>query len=163
MPSRSSSFRPVGNGRSLSVQGYTCATRLQLRGEKRALGNGGVPQALHLDASLIQREGSEIIIPTYTLKELWAKACAHDAIPASSKFVVFSKDNPWIMRYNNLILAVHTQSTNEACELLANRHKLPEIIRVEAAARFFAHEGDHVPPTCLCGSVLSAGASANLR
>jgi hypothetical protein len=41
-------------------------------------------------------------------------------------------------------------------EALANRHKLPEIIRVEAAARFFAHEGDHVPPTCLCGSVLSA-------
>lgn len=41
-------------------------------------------------------------------------------------------------------------------EALANRHKLPEIIRVEAAARFFAHEDAHVPPTCLCGSVLSA-------
>jgi hypothetical protein len=41
-------------------------------------------------------------------------------------------------------------------EALANRHKLQEIIRVEAAARFFAHEGQHVPPTCICGSVLSA-------
>ena len=41
-------------------------------------------------------------------------------------------------------------------EALANRHKLPEIIRIEAASRFFAHEDAHVPPTCLCGSVLSA-------
>jgi hypothetical protein len=41
-------------------------------------------------------------------------------------------------------------------EALANRHKLPEIIRVEAASRFFAHEDAHVPPTCMCGSVLSA-------
>ena len=55
-------------------------------------------------------------------------------------------------------------------EALANRHKLPETIRVEAAARFFAHEGEHVPPTCLCGSVLSAvtftcvrGESCNAR
>jgi hypothetical protein len=41
-------------------------------------------------------------------------------------------------------------------EALANRHTLPEIICVEAAARFFAHEDAHVPPTCMCGSVLSA-------
>ncbi len=40
---------------------------------------------------------------TYTLKELWAKACEHDNIEPSSKFVVFSDDNPWIKKYNTLL------------------------------------------------------------
>lgn len=35
-----------------------------------------------------------------TLKQLWAKACEADGIDPNSKFVVFSKDNPWIARYN---------------------------------------------------------------
>ena len=43
---------------------------------------------------------------TYTLKDLWRKACEHDGIAPSSKFVVFSNDNPWIVRYNNLMLAI---------------------------------------------------------
>ena len=39
---------------------------------------------------------------TYNLKQLWAKACEHDGIEASSTFVVFSKTNPWAKKYNNL-------------------------------------------------------------
>ena len=40
---------------------------------------------------------------TYTLKDLWNKACEHDGIEANSKFVVFSKDNPWMAKYNTLL------------------------------------------------------------
>lgn len=43
---------------------------------------------------------------TYTLKDLWIKACKHDGIEPSSKFVVFSKDNPWAKKYNRFALLI---------------------------------------------------------
>jgi hypothetical protein len=39
----------------------------------------------------------------YTLKDLWNLACKHDSIEPSSKFVVFSADNPWMKKYNTLL------------------------------------------------------------
>lgn len=39
---------------------------------------------------------------TYTFKQLWVKACEHDGIEPTSKFVVFTKDNPWAKKYNTL-------------------------------------------------------------
>jgi hypothetical protein len=71
-------------------------------------------------AARIWAKAKEDRVATYTLKDLWRKACEHDGIDPTSKFVVFSKDNPWIVRYNNLMLALHSASTNEACELLNN-------------------------------------------
>ena len=43
---------------------------------------------------------------TYTLKDLWIKACEQDGIEPSSKFVVFSKDNRWANKYNTLALLI---------------------------------------------------------
>lgn len=43
---------------------------------------------------------------TYTLKELWTKACKHDGVDPASTFVVFSKDNPWAKKYNNLAYVI---------------------------------------------------------
>jgi len=43
---------------------------------------------------------------TYTLKDLWIKACEQDGIEPSSKFVVFSKDNRWAKKYNTLALLI---------------------------------------------------------
>lgn len=37
---------------------------------------------------------------TYTIQEAWARACEHDSIPVESKFVVFSENNPWAVKYN---------------------------------------------------------------
>jgi hypothetical protein len=42
---------------------------------------------------------------TYNLKQLWIKACEQDGIDPSSKFVVFSKDNRWAKKYNDLAYA----------------------------------------------------------
>jgi hypothetical protein len=42
----------------------------------------------------------------HTLKQLWIKACEHDSIEPSSKFVVFSKDNRWAKKYNTLALLI---------------------------------------------------------
>ena len=53
---------------------------------------------------------------TYTLKDLWRKACEHDGIDPTSKFVVFSKDNPWIAKHNRLMCLLYNP-VNEACEL----------------------------------------------
>jgi len=39
---------------------------------------------------------------TYTLKDLWIKACEADGIDPHSKFVIFSKDNRWAKKYNTL-------------------------------------------------------------
>jgi hypothetical protein len=39
---------------------------------------------------------------TYTFKDLWRKACEYDGIEPTSKFVVFSKGNPWARKYNTL-------------------------------------------------------------
>ena len=41
---------------------------------------------------------------TYTLKDLWNKACEFDRIEPSSLFVVFSTDNPWAKKHNTLVL-----------------------------------------------------------
>jgi hypothetical protein len=46
---------------------------------------------------------------TYTLKELWDKACEHDSITVASKFIVFSKDNPWMAQYNRLMALRYMQ------------------------------------------------------
>ncbi len=43
---------------------------------------------------------------TYTLKDLWIKACEADGIDPDSKFVVFSKDNRWAKKYNTLALLI---------------------------------------------------------
>ena len=43
---------------------------------------------------------------TYTLKDLWIKACKHDGIEPDSKFVVFDKANPWAVKYNRLALLI---------------------------------------------------------
>jgi hypothetical protein len=43
---------------------------------------------------------------TYNLKQLWAKACEHDGIEPTSMFVVFSKDNKWAEKYNNLAYVI---------------------------------------------------------
>ena len=37
-------------------------------------------------------------------KKLWQKACAFDKIPSDSKFVEFSKENPYVKDYNKAIL-----------------------------------------------------------
>ena len=39
---------------------------------------------------------------TYSLKQLWIKACEYDSIEPESKFVVFSTANPWAKKYNTL-------------------------------------------------------------
>jgi hypothetical protein len=39
---------------------------------------------------------------TYTLRDLWVKACKADGIDPQSKFVIFSTDNPWMTKYNAL-------------------------------------------------------------
>jgi len=38
------------------------------------------------------------------IKALWKKACAFDHIPTDSKFVEFSKENPYMKDYNKAIL-----------------------------------------------------------
>jgi hypothetical protein len=43
---------------------------------------------------------------TYTLRDLWIKACELDGIDPTSKFVVFSKDNRWAKKYNTLALLI---------------------------------------------------------
>ena len=43
---------------------------------------------------------------TYTLRDLWIKACQHDSIEPSSKFVVFSTGNRWAKKYNTLALLI---------------------------------------------------------
>ena len=40
-----------------------------------------------------------------TLKQLWDKACEYDRIPPKAQFVVFSKHNPWMAKYNAAINA----------------------------------------------------------
>ncbi len=45
---------------------------------------------------------------TYTARELWDKACEHDGIQPNSKFVVFSDANPWMKKYNTLMLLQQT-------------------------------------------------------
>jgi len=37
------------------------------------------------------------------LKALWIKSCRFDGIPADSKFVVFSDDNPYQRRYAKIM------------------------------------------------------------
>jgi hypothetical protein len=44
---------------------------------------------------------------TLNIKELWAKACEYDNIPADSKFVVFSNDNPYVADYNRAVGIMH--------------------------------------------------------
>lgn len=39
----------------------------------------------------------------FKVKELWEKACQYDDIDEEEKFVVFSKDNPFIKPYNDAI------------------------------------------------------------
>lgn len=39
---------------------------------------------------------------TYSLKQLWIKACEHDGIEPNSVFAVFSKKNPWAKKYSTL-------------------------------------------------------------
>ena len=46
---------------------------------------------------------------TYTLKELWNKACKFDGIEPSSKFVVFSTKNRWADKYNTLARLMLTE------------------------------------------------------
>ena len=44
------------------------------------------------------------------MKALWIKSCRFDGIPIDSKFVVFSDDNPYQVRYNKIMglyLAAH--------------------------------------------------------
>ena len=43
---------------------------------------------------------------TYTFKQLWIKACEHDGIEPTSKFVIFTKDNPWAKKYNTLAVLI---------------------------------------------------------
>lgn len=52
---------------------------------------------------------------TYILRDLWILACKHDGIDPDSKFVVFSKDNRWIRKYNTLArLRLQSQLRAEA-------------------------------------------------
>jgi hypothetical protein len=44
---------------------------------------------------------------TYNIKELWQKACKYDNIPVNSKFVIFSKDNPFMAEYNQAVATLH--------------------------------------------------------
>lgn len=39
----------------------------------------------------------------YNIKELWRKACRYDHIPINSKFVVFSKENPFVKEWNDAV------------------------------------------------------------
>ena len=34
------------------------------------------------------------------IKALWNKACDYEGIDRESKFVIFSDDNPWAVKYN---------------------------------------------------------------
>lgn len=40
-----------------------------------------------------------------SIQELWIKACEYDHIPPNSKFVTFSKDNPYAKQYNDALIA----------------------------------------------------------
>jgi len=40
------------------------------------------------------------------LSKLWIEAAAYDGIDAASSFVVFSKSNPFIIKYNALALKI---------------------------------------------------------
>jgi len=54
---------------------------------------------------------------SYTISELWQKACEYDGIPIDAKFVVFSDDNPWQKQYNKamtLYIAYKTYSVKIA-------------------------------------------------
>jgi hypothetical protein len=42
----------------------------------------------------------------YTARKLWEAACKHDAIPPDSKFVVFSKTNPFASMLNQARIQV---------------------------------------------------------
>jgi hypothetical protein len=46
---------------------------------------------------------------TYTLRDLWVKACQHDGIDPEGKFVVFSIDNPWMAKYSTLMALRYKQ------------------------------------------------------
>lgn len=48
------------------------------------------------------------------LKDLWNKACDHDGIERTSKFVVFSNTNPWAKRYNAAIRLALTYAQAKA-------------------------------------------------
>lgn len=43
---------------------------------------------------------------SYNLKQLWKLACEFDKIDPESKFVVFSKSNPWAKKYNDLAYVI---------------------------------------------------------
>lgn len=45
----------------------------------------------------------------YTLQDLWKLACAHDGIEPDAKFVVFSKENPWMEKYSALMTMRYLQ------------------------------------------------------
>jgi hypothetical protein len=40
------------------------------------------------------------------LSKLWIEAAAHDGIDPTSMFIVFSKSNPFIVKYNALALKI---------------------------------------------------------
>ena len=50
------------------------------------------------DVELLEAAGVEEFEPTP--KELWNKACDHDGIERTSKFVIFFDNNPWAAKYN---------------------------------------------------------------
>lgn len=62
-------------------------------------------------------------MPTYTLRELWVKACEHDGIDPESKFVVFTQDNPWMRKYNTLAGLILDAKESPAFE---SNDELPE-------------------------------------
>ncbi len=52
------------------------------------------------------------------LKQIWNKACEFDDIEKDSKFVVFSKDNPYDTLYNDLRIAMRNNNISEIKRLI---------------------------------------------
>jgi len=48
------------------------------------------------------------------LKSLWIRACRLDEIPINSKFVVFSDDNKYAVRYNKIACLVASGSSQDS-------------------------------------------------
>ncbi len=51
---------------------------------------------------IVERQRKRLEL-AHQIKLAWAAACSHDGIDPSSKFVTFSKDNPFIVEHDRLV------------------------------------------------------------
>jgi len=53
----------------------------------------------------------------------WTWACIWEGIPSTSRFVMFSSDNPWLRAYNDLMLRVVRQAVPLVSGGLDHQHQ----------------------------------------